>query len=56
MYEASDASDNYWVNTPNDLSKELLISETYFKEHFLNAEDPPYTVKMRWDVLLVTPR
>lgn len=52
VYEASDASDNYWVNTPNDLSKELLISETYFKEHFLNEEDPPYTVKMRWDVLL----
>ncbi len=45
VFENSSADDLYWVNSPSTFTSEILISETVFRENFLDMEHPAYQIR-----------
>lgn len=52
VFENSKEDDLYWINSPNELISELFVSEKIFTEQFIDFEDPEYSLRAAYYLLL----
>lgn len=52
VFENNDEEDLYWVNSPNELISELFISEKIFTEEFIDFDEPKYSLRAAYYLLL----